>query len=196
MQISEDILLAWGAVAKKYRKNELIFHEGEAARCYHQLIEGRVRMYSSTAEDKEFTQGMFEEGCSFGEPPLFIDEPYPANAVAIRDSVVLKLSKDIFLKILEEYPYLQMEFLQTFARRIYDKSIAAKDLINHSPEDRIAAFLEVYKKKTGSDKPVVVGFTRKEIANFTGLCVETVIRTLTKMEKKKMVAINNRKIVY
>ncbi len=196
MQISEDILLAWGAVAKKYRKNEMIFHEGEAARYYHQLIEGRVRMYSTTVEDKEFTQGMFEDGCSFGEPPLFIDEPYPAAAVAIRDSVVLKISRDIFLKILVEYPYLQMEFLHTFAQRIYDKSIATKELINNSPQDRIAAFLDVYKKKTGSDNPVVVGLTRKEIANFTGLCVETVIRTLIKMEKKKIVAINNRKIVY
>lgn len=196
MQINEDLLLAWGAVAKKYKKNEIIFHEGDTARYYHQLMEGRIRMYSTSIEDKEFTQGIFAEGCSFGEPPLFIGEPYPANAIALKDSVVLKISKDIFFKILSEYAYLQMEFLNTFAQRIYDKSIAAKDLINNSPEDRIAAFLDVYKKKTGSDKPAVVGFTRKEIASFTGLCVETVIRTLTKMEKKKIVAISNHKIVY
>jgi len=41
-----------------------------------------------------------------------------------------------------------------------------------------------------------IPYTRQEIANFTGLRVETVIRYLTKMKVGKIVEINNRKLIY
>ena len=49
--------------------------------------------------EKNLTVGIFENGSSFGEPPLFIDQPYPASAVAQTDCVLLKLSKANFLNL-------------------------------------------------------------------------------------------------
>ena len=83
MQIDIDLLFSWGAVAKKYNKNEVVYNEDEVAHFYYKIIGGSVRMFNSNDEGKECTQGLFCFGESFGEPPLFIDQCYPARAVYI-----------------------------------------------------------------------------------------------------------------
>ncbi|WP_304199502.1 Crp/Fnr family transcriptional regulator [Flavobacterium alvei] len=197
MQIDLDLLYSWGAVAKKYKKNEVIFEEDEAAHFYFQILEGSVRMFNSNEEGKEFTQGLFCDGDGFGEPPLFINETYPSNAVTIQDSTIIKLSKDKFLKILDEYPNIQKDFLLLFAKKIHAKSKTSKDIINQKPEFRITSFLNSYKRKSGnSTERLLIPFTRQEIANYTGLRVETVIRVFSKMNEAKKVEIIHHKIYY
>lgn len=197
MQTDLDLLFTWGAVAKKYKKNDVIFDEGCAALFYFQIIDGNVRMYNSNNEGKEYTQGFFSSGNSFGEPPLLIDESYPTTAVAIQDSTIVKLSKDKFLRILDEYPAVQKSFLMLLAERLHAKANTTKEIINQRPEFRIHAFLDNYKKKNNPvEERILIPFTRLEIANFTGLRVETVIRTLTKMHKQAKVEIIKHKIYY
>lgn len=197
MQIDADILITWGAVAKKFKKGDFIFHEDDYPRFYYQIIEGTVKMFNTNLEGKEFTHSEFKTGCSFGEPPLFIDENYPSTAVASRDSIILKLSKEKFLEILDEYPVYQKQIIILFAKRIYSKTIIAREIINNTPESRIMGFLNGFKKKSnrGSEE-IEIPYTRQEIANYTGLRVETVIRTLTKMKTKKIVQIVERKLIY
>jgi CRP/FNR family transcriptional regulator len=197
MQINIDLLYSWGAVAKKYKKNEIVFNEDEVAFFYYQILEGGVRMYNSNEEGKEFTQGLFCPGDAFGEPPLFINDTYPSTAVTIQDSTILKLSKDKFLKILEEYPNIQKYFLTLFAQKIHSKANTSKEIINQKPEFRVIAFLNSFKKKSGNPgEREFIPYTRQEIANFTGLRVETVIRVLTKMKECNKVEIINHKIYY
>ncbi|MGV9004507.1 Crp/Fnr family transcriptional regulator [Flavobacterium sp.] len=196
MQIDLDILFTWGAIAKVYKKNETIFFEEEMANFYYQIIEGSVRMFNSNDEGKEFTQGYFSNGQSFGEPPLFIDEVYPSTAIVCQESKIIKLSKDKFLKIIDEYPQIQRKFLKTLAIRINSKAKTAKDIINQKPEFRIISFLNSIKKNSDPLQKELVPFTRQEIANFTGLRVETVIRVFSKMNECKKVDIIKHKIYY
>ena len=195
MQIDIDLLYTWGAIAKEYKKNDIIINEDDVANFYYQVIEGCVRMYNSNDDGKEFTQGYFCDGQSFGEPPLFINEKYPSTAVAFHDCKIIKLSKDKFLRILDEYPSIQKHFLLVMAKRIHDKSKTSKDIINQKPEFRIMAFLNSNKKGSGNTKELVP-FTRQEIANFTGLRVETVIRTFAKMKSTNKIEIINHKIYF
>lgn len=198
MLVDIDLLFTWGAIAKKYKKNEVVFNEDETANFYYQIIEGTIRMYNSNFEGREFTQGYFFSGHSFGEPPLFVDEKYPSTAVCIQDSTIIKLSKEKFLKILDEYPHLQKLFLSVLSSRILSKANTSKDIINQKPEHRILAFLNSHKlhnNHNGSEK-IVIPYTRQEIANFTGLRVETVIRACTKLKEDKIVEIIDHKIYY
>ncbi|MGZ6489295.1 MAG: Crp/Fnr family transcriptional regulator [Bacteroidia bacterium] len=197
MFIDPDILTTWGGIARKYKKGELIFREGETPRFFYQLISGQVKLFNTNADGKEFTQGEFISGHSFGEPPLFINEPYPSTAITLEDSVIIKLNKEKLEEILEEYPALQKKLIHLFAKRIFYKSIAAREIINNTPENRILAFLNTYKKKTkATGTEAEIPYTRQEIANFTGLRVETVIRALSKMKQKNIVKIVNRKLFY
>lgn len=198
MQIDLDILFTWGAVSKKYQKDEIIFYEDELALFYYQVIEGSVKMFCANEDGKEFTQGVFEKGCSFGEPPLFINDVYPCSAIAVEDSVIIKISKEKFLTIIQEYPEINNRFMQLLALRVYRKAMTIRHIVNQKPEHRISAFLIDYKQQnrvSGSEK-LQIPYTRQEIADFTGLRVETVIRTLTQMKKANLVEINNHKLYF
>jgi|SRR5690554_299094 len=192
-QIDLELLISFGAVFKEYEKGEVLFSEGDKASHYYQIVSGSIKMFNTNDDGKEFTQGYFSIGQSFGEPPLFIDEKYPASAMAFQHSEVVKLSKDKFLTIMDEFPQVQKQFLELMARRIHSKATSSKDIINQKPEFRIEAFLQSCKK---SEEKEFISLTRQEIANFTGLRVETVIRTLSKMKKKNLVEIINHKIYF
>lgn len=195
--IDVNLLISWGATYKKYKKGEYVFYEGDEAVFYYQIESGEIRMSNMTDNGKEYIQGKFTTGDSFGEPPLFIHEFYPSSAIANEDSIVLRLSKEYFLKILQEHPEIQSTFLKIMARKVYSKAVTAKSVINHTPEERILAFLCDYKRKTNkSSVPLMIPFTRQEIANYTGLRVETVIRTLSAMQTKHKIIIKDRKLYF
>lgn len=198
MQFEKDILLAWGGKLKKYKKHETVFEEGQEALFYHQVEEGTVRMFNiNDSAGKEFTLGMFTAGESFGEPPVLINEVYPAHAACVTDAVILTIPKENFIRILHEYPDLHFKFTQLLAQRAWDRAITLKETMSNTPATRILGFLKSYKKKVGNaNEPILIPFTRQEIANFTGLRVETAIRTLNKMSQDGLVSINNHKLYY
>lgn len=198
MYIDTDILFTWGAIAKRYQKDEIIFSENENAKFYYQITEGNVKMFCANDEGREFIQGEFCIGSSFGDPPLIINSQYPATAIALNNCVILKLSKEKFLTILDEYTEINNSFMFDLALRVYKKSITNKYIINQKPIYRITSFLENYKKEqnTSHQERLLIPHTRQDIADFTGLRVETVIRTLAQMSKDDLVAIINHKLYY
>jgi CRP-like cAMP-binding protein len=197
MHIDVNLLIAWGGVSKRYAKNEIIFREGDLSKFYFQIIEGKVRMYNYNDEGKIFTQGHFVSGECFGEPPLFINSIYPCNAVAVEDCVVIKLLKDSFIKLVYDDKEIMKHFVIGLSQRIYNKTNSSKHIISQNPEHRIVAFLDKYKDDENvRNAKVLVPFTRQEIADFTGLRVETVIRTTKKLFISKVVDIKDHKIYY
>lgn len=197
MFIDTDFLITYGAVAKKYKKGDFIFYEEDPCRFYHQIHEGKVKMCNYKDEGRIFIQGIFGPGQSFGEPPLFLNVPYPACAQAESDCIVFKLSKDTLIKILSEYPEIALKFLSVFARRIYDKTATNKNIINPHPEERINGLLKKFKKENRqTNERILIPYTRQQIADFLGLRVETVIRTLIKMEEEGKVEIIKHKLYY
>ena len=195
MFIDLDLLYANGAITREYVKNEIVFKEGELANFYYQIVEGVIKMCNLNEEGKEFIQGIFYDGQSFGEPPLFLDEKYPASAVVCSNSTIIKLSKEKFLKLIDEHPFIQRNFLILMSKRNLNKAIISREIINHTPQHRILSFLEMKKTNAQIGKELVP-YTRQEIANFTGLRVETVIRELSKLNKEKIVEIKDHKLYF
>lgn len=105
-----DLLISWGATYKKYSKGEFVFYEGDEALFYFQVDQGQIKMTNINDMGREYVQGNFTAGQSFGEPPLFINERYPASAMAVEDTTVLRIRKETFLNILDEYPNIQKHF--------------------------------------------------------------------------------------
>lgn len=196
MHIDTDLLYTWGAVAVKVPKNTVIFFENDVPFSFYQILEGTVKMSYTNQDGKDLTVGIFTMGNSFGEPPLFIDQPYPASAIAQTDCILLKLSKPIFFSFLNENPDIQSKILKVFAWKIYNKIVFSKNIINHKPEYRIQSFLDNLKRQHNTSEKMKIPYTRQEIADFTGLRVETVIRTLTRMSKRKKIEIIDHKLFY
>ncbi|MEM8928493.1 MAG: Crp/Fnr family transcriptional regulator [Bacteroidota bacterium] len=194
--ISEETLHHYGAEIKTFEKGDFIFYQDGVAKNYFQVKSGEVKMNNYNEEGKEFIQGIFKEGRSFGEPPLFIGRVYPANAEAMETSEVLQLPKAKFFEMLKAEG-LYLEVLETFAKRLYYKATVAAEISYEHPEHRILTLLNYFKKYSGNTESAEnykVDFTRKEIAHLTGLRVETVIRAIKSLESQGKLKIISGKV--
>lgn len=154
-------------------------------------------MNNYNEEGKEFIQNIFTAGQSFGEPPLFIDEPYPANAVALSNVELIALGKDDFLKMLYQHPEVSIEINRSLARRLFYKAVMAPEISSQDSNKRLKTLFNYQKgHSNATDGPFtyMVPLTRQQIADLTGLRVETVIRGVKELEKEGYLLIRQRKI--
>ena len=194
--IDIDILLALGAAYKKVKAGEVIFREGTAATFYHQLESGSVRWINIDDNGKEFIQNLIEPGECFGEMPLFDGEPFAATAIAETDSVIIRLHSSSFHELLMERSDIHFAFSKIMSQRIRYKFLLLKELSKHDPENSILSLLNYMKqtKKNICAKCNKVNLTRQQIANMTGLRVETVIRTMRHLHDKGRLLIEKGKV--
>ncbi len=194
--IDIDTLLAWGAAYKKVSAGEIIFHEGAQSSFYYQLVSGKVRWVNINDEGKEFIQTIIEPGECFGEFPLFDDEPFAASALADEDSVIIRLHHSSFHQLLKENPDLHFKFTRLLTQRLRFKFLILKELAKHNPENSISTLLNYFKqhRKNICTKCNKLNLTRQQIADMTGLRVETVIRTMKSMQQRGELQITKGKV--
>jgi CRP/FNR family cyclic AMP-dependent transcriptional regulator len=177
-------------------KDELLFNEGQPATEFYQVETGSVKMYSANQDGQEFIQGIFGPGESFGEPALIGKFPYPGSVIAIEPSKIWKLSGDYFLQMLKENFELHLKMDQVLCNRLRYKSMVLSEISSYDPEHRILSLLNYYKSKNGNGSKIIIPFTRQQLADMSGLRVETVIRTVKKMEKEKKLSLQSHKILF
>jgi CRP-like cAMP-binding protein len=196
--ITESLLLQWGAGEKKYEKGEYLFSEGDQVMYYFQVKTGKIKMFNLNEDGKLFIQGIFEKGDSFGEPPIFADSPFPAGAVAEENSVVYRLNRNLFIDLLKANPEIHLQFTHVLAERLLYKSMQLREISGFNPEHRILSLFRYLKKEQQSygDTKFEIKLTRQDIADLTGLRVETIIRAVKTLEKQKSIEIINHKIYY
>lgn len=195
--IAVDLLEKYGALKKSFTKNETIFEEGNLPTHYYQIISGEVKMSNYNDDAREFIQGIFYKEQSFGEPPLFLNQKYPANAIAVEDSEVLLLPKNSFMKLLKENSAISLKIIENLAQRLYYKSVMAAEMSTQEPEHRVLKLIDhgiAYFNFQKDENGYLINFTRQQIGDLTGLRVETVIRTIKALEKKGVLKIINRKV--
>jgi CRP-like cAMP-binding protein len=195
--VNPELLLRYGANKKSFIKNEVIFKEGHLPVSYFQILSGEVKMSNYNDDGREFIQGIFYDGQPFGEPPLFLDQRYPASASAVENSEILVLTKDNFMRLLEENPQSSLSIIKNLAQRLYYKSVMAAEISTQEPEHRILKLIEYgianfnFKKDKNGYR---INFTRQQMGDLTGLRVETVIRAVKSLEKKGLLRIIDRKV--
>ncbi len=196
--IDINLLLVWGGVYKNYDKEEYIFQEGQHAHFYHQIVEGRVRMMNESDEGKEFIQGIFTAGQSFGEPPIFDGSEYPASAKTDSSAIIIRLHVSTFMQMLKDNFDIHLSITSLLAHRLINKANNLKEISCHTPEHRILSILDTYKKDNQvlNGAKTKIDFTRQEIANMSGLRVETVIRAMRNLHDRKIISIERGKVFY
>ena len=132
----------------------------------------------------------------FGELPLFDEETYAASAVADEDSVLLRLHKPVFNQLIKENPDIHFKFTRLLAQRVRFKFMLLKSFASNDPENRISTLLNYLKKenKNFCTDCSQLKLTRQQIADMTGLRVETVIRSMRHMHEKGELLINRGKV--
>ena len=196
MFIDINTLLARGATYKKVVAGEIIFKEGSICSFYYQLVSGSVRWVNINEEGKEILQVMVEAGECFGELPLFDDGVYAATSITNEDSVIIRLNKITFHQLIKDNPPIHFNFSRLLIERLRFKFLIVKELANHNPEHSISSLFSYFK---ASHKNIClesnrIKLTRQQIADMTGLRVETVIRTIRNMHKKGELLVDKGKV--
>ncbi|MDQ6528008.1 Crp/Fnr family transcriptional regulator [Flavobacterium sp. LHD-85] len=195
--ITVELLEKYSVLKKSFDKNDIIFEEGNLPLHYYQIISGEVKMSNYNDDGREFIQGIFYHGQSFGEPPLFLNQKYPANAIAVEHTEIFILPKQNFMKLLEENPKVSIKVIENLAQRLYYKSVMAAEISTHEPEHRVLKLIDhgiAYFNFQKDNNGYLINFTRQQIGDLTGLRVETVIRAIKALEKKGELKIINRKV--
>lgn len=196
MIIPRDLLADKKAYFFEVKKDEYIFLEDESASFYFQVMSGTVKMSSYSENGQEFIQGLFKAGQSFGEPAIFGGFSYPNNAIATEKSEIARLPKDVFFELLKENFDIQWNFNSLLSNRLRYKSILLKEISSYCPDHVIMTLLN-YLRDNSHEKEKAnyyVPFTRQQLADMTGLRVETVIRTVKKLQKNGKLEIKQHKI--
>ena len=94
-------ILAIGAESRYVHKGEVLFIAGETADSGFVIQEGSFRLEGASKQAGELIAG---PGTLLGELALICEIRRPATATANEPSTVIRISRSLFLKMLEGYP--------------------------------------------------------------------------------------------
>jgi CRP-like cAMP-binding protein len=120
-------------VLRRYPRASRIFFTGDEGTTLCIVRRGRVKLALTSPEGREVILDLFGPGDVFGELALLDGQPRSADAVAIEATQLLHLSREDFLRYLEDHPRVAIRLLGVLSRRLRRDATLVSD----------AAFLDV-----------------------------------------------------
>jgi CRP-like cAMP-binding protein len=194
--LTTELLMRYGAEALTLAKGTMLFSQGDKAEYFWQVARGKVKMSHYSEQGREFIQGYFTAGQSFGEPPFFAKVRYPASAYAVEDSIVWRIGREALVRLLRDHFDIQIWLVETLSERLIYKSMMLSEVAIEEAEHRLRSLIKYLAREHDPERDYIVTVTRQQLADMTGLRVETVIRTIKNLEVKGYLAIRNRRIVW
>lgn len=168
---------------RRFRRNEVIFHQGDAGDSLHIIASGSVKIVLPSAEGDEAIIATLRPPDFFGELALLDGEPRSATATAVEPTATLALSRAVFLELLNAHAQLRdalLASLVTELRRLtghveelHFLDLAgrlARRLVQLADEAAPAAHGEVALDwpYTQSDLAAMIGGTRQSVNKLLG----------------------------
>ncbi len=169
---------------------ETFVHQGEDATSVFSVVEGTVRLYKLLSDGRRQIVGFAMPGDFLG---LALHNRYGFSADAVDAVSLCKFDRAEFDRLVSAKPHF-LRRLHEFAT--HELVIAHEQMTligRRSAEERIAAFLitmrERWARISGSSVTVQLPMQRLDIADYLGLTIETVSRTLTKLARDRVILI-------
>jgi CRP/FNR family transcriptional regulator len=182
-----------------YRKRETIFSEGEPPEWFYLVLSGKIKITKLSHEGKEIILEVISPTDIFGGIAVIKGFPYPANAVAMEDSQVLKVSRKNLMRLVDRFPNLMYCIAMQLGDRMKSSYDSLKNIALERVESRIAALLLKLAGKVGietkSGTVIDMRLTKQDVADMVGTTVETSIRTFSKFKKEGLVTDSDGKFV-
>ncbi len=168
-----------------FSRNAEIFGENEPANYVYKVLSGAVRTYKIFDDGRRQIGAFYFPGDVFG---LEVGAEHQFSAEAIDKCVILVVKRSALLTLAEHDGDI--------ARRLW--SFNAKELsrvqkhmllLTKSAEERVACFLLEMAGRLAAAEALELPMSRQDIADYLGLTIETVSRTLTHLEAVSMIAL-------
>ena len=161
-----------------YARNAEIFGENEPSDYVYSVISGSVRTYKILSDGRRQISGFYLPGDVFG---LEFGDDHAFSAEAITESKVVVVKRGALNALAERDPAIGRDLFAITGRelrRVQDHLV----LLVKTARERVVSFLLEMAERAGAEKVVALPMPRPDIADYLGLTIETVSRTLTSLE--------------
>ena len=182
----------------KVSKGSTLFKEGDAGDRLYVVVEGKLKLGTTSTDGRENLLSILGPGEMFGELSLFDPGPRTATATAITDSQVLGLGHTDLNPWLAGRHEVAKSLLQALAHRLRRTNETMSDLVFADVPGRVAkALLELGEKfgtKTNDGLYVHHDLTQEELAQLVGASRETVNKALADFASRGWVKLETRSV--
>jgi CRP-like cAMP-binding protein len=186
-------------IKETIKKKEEIFTEGDQPEWFYIVSKGKVKITKLSQDGKEIILELISPTDIFGGVAVLRNFAYPANAVAMEDSEILKISRKNLMRLVDRFPNLMYCIALQLGDRMKSSYDSLKNIALERVEARIAALLLKLANKVGEESKeglvIDMRLTKQDVADMVGTTVETSIRTFSKFKKQGLLTDADGKIV-
>lgn len=175
-----------------YKKKDDIFKAGNYPKGIYFVNKGKVKIYQTNEQGKEFITELHKEGDFFGYLSLLKEEQYSNSAGTLEDSEIYMLPKDDFFDLIYKNAEVSRKFIEMLSNNLLENEKQLVKLAYNSVRKRIAeALIKLSNKyKKDDSQKFSMNLSREDLANLAGTATETVIRTLSDFKDNKLIEIS------
>jgi CRP/FNR family transcriptional regulator, nitrogen fixation regulation protein len=175
-----------------FARNAEIYGEGEPADYLYKVISGTVRTYKVLSDGRRQIGAFYMPGDVFG---LETSDEHTFSAEAITDSKVLVIKRSALVALAKRDSDVARQLWALTGRelsRVQDHIL----LLIKTAQERVAGFLLEMAERGSNGNALELPMSRQDIADYLGLTIETVSRTLTTLENAATIELpSSRRIV-
>ena len=183
-----------GKTIVEYRKDEVVFAQGDAADTIYYIQKGRLKVVVISEQGKEAVVGMLEPGQFFGEGCMNGHSLRIATTTAMEACLVTAIAKTAMLAVLHSEPKFSELFMAHLLTR---NSRIEEDLIDqlfNSSEKRLARLLLLLANfgKEGTPQPISPNISQETLAEMIGTTRSRVSFFMNKFRKLGFISYNGK----
>jgi CRP/FNR family nitrogen fixation transcriptional regulator len=173
-------------VAMLFKRNNEIYGQGEPAEHLYKIVDGAVRTYRVMADGRRKVGAFCLSGDLFG---LDAGKAHGFSAEAITDTRILVIKRRSLFALAARDSDVASE-LWDLTEHALARALEHAVLLSKTARERIAGFvLEMAARSAG--ETIDLPMPRQDIADYLGLTIETVSRTLTSLEQQSAIGLPN-----
>lgn len=181
-------------IAKRYRRGESIFFEGDPGIGFYMVASGKVKIFKTSLEGKEQILHIFGPGEPFGEVPVFHGNPFPANAETLSEAELLFFPRAEFVGLVSANPSLALNMLAMLALRLRRFTTQIENLSLKEVPGRLASYLLYLTEEQERSNRVVLDIPKGQLASLLGTSSETLSRIFAKMTEEGLIRVEGKTI--
>ncbi|MDP2296505.1 MAG: helix-turn-helix domain-containing protein [Pseudolabrys sp.] len=186
-----DSIELMGAVMS-FGRNAEIYGENESAEYLYKVISGTVRTYKVLNDGRRQIGAFYLPGDIFG---LEVCDAHTFSAEAIVDCKVLVMKRSTLIALAARDNEVARQ-LWTMTATELQRAQGHIMLLIKTAQERVAGFLLEMARRSSAGNEIELPMSRQDIADYLGLTIETVSRTLTQLENSAAIAVpTSRRIV-
>lgn len=167
----------------RFRRNHAIACAGDSADYVFLVVSGIVRSCRTFQNGDRAVVAFYLPGDLFG----WGDEIRPLSIEAASDAMVMLIKRNGLASLAATNTRLA-EFLRSVVTRELERAQERAATISISAKDRFLTFLKDWLKRSGASGSVCLSVGYQDIADYLGINIETLSRTITKLEHSGVIA--------